>query len=279
MIKADSFRTADGVSLKLKIKDQSSSEWVIVTHGVGEQSGRHSYWLEDGFTDRNVLLWDLQGHGESTGKRGHVKAFDQYLSDLDQLISWLAKEQGMKKFNLFGHSMGGLIVARWILTRSQATRYPEKVILSSPATGGGGLVGEVFGVLPDLIYSRLLKLPTLGVSGLLPLSNLSHDPKVEKAYVSDKLNVLKVHTSLYFDLLRQAKATFSQSLGSRAPLLCIIGSEDIIVNRKKVIQHFTTVDKNCKLVVVNGGYHELYQEIPKYRDQFLKSIQDFLGKA
>lgn len=271
--------TKDNTKLSITIKDQSSSEWIIVTHGVGEHSGRHSYWLRDGFTDRNVLLWDHRGHGKSEGERGYAKDFDIYLSDLDDMIAYLAKNHNMKKFNLFGHSMGGLITARWVQKRKDAVLYPEKTILSAPATGGGGILGTILENIPGAVYSGLVSLPSLALSGMLPLNKLSHDPKVEKDYVSDPLNVLKVHSHLYFEILQKAKDTFSKPLQSRKPLMCIVGNEDVIINKDITVKFFTEIDKNGKLVVIPGAYHEMYMEVPEYNLPFEKNIQEFLGKA
>jgi alpha-beta hydrolase superfamily lysophospholipase len=95
--------------------------------------------------------------------------------------------------------------------------------------------------------------------------------------VNDKLNVLKVHTHLYFDLLNKAKETFSRSLRPKTPLMCIVGDGDVIINKDLVIKHFSEVDKMAKLVVVKEAYHELYHEIPEYYGIYTKSIQEFFN--
>src|SRR5512138_2748741 len=56
----------------------------IVLHGGGDHSGRYpalvSALVSAGF---EAALVDLRGHGQSDGRRWHVDAFSEYVSDFD----------------------------------------------------------------------------------------------------------------------------------------------------------------------------------------------------
>lgn len=264
------------VKISATILDRGLDKWVIVTHGVGEYSGRHEYWFGEDFKDYNIVLYDLRGHGESEGERGYVHDFDDYLKDLDALILFLKNELKMKEFALFGHSMGGLIVARWIQTHPHSEPYPFKTILSAPGAGAYGVLGVITHNIPDFLYDKLISLPSIPLGGILDLKKLSHREEVYMNYVSDPKMILKVHTHLYFDLLKKAKFTFSRPLNPHTPLLVIIGSQDVIVNSDLVQKFFKTTEKRAKLVVVQDGYHELYMESEEYYRQFINEIKSFL---
>lgn len=267
----------DNLKLSGTFLKRDSDKWMIVTHGVGEYGLRHKYWLGEEFKDFSILLYDLRGHGESEGDRGWVKDFDEYIKDLDSIISFLKTEYQMKEFCLFGHSMGGLIVARWIQTHKNSEHYPIKTILSAPGAGAHGKLGILTHLLPDKIYDKLISLPSLPIGGILDLTKLSHNEQVYLDYISDPKMITKVHSHLYFELLKKAKHTFSQALNPRSPMLVIIGSEDVIVNDSLVRKFFTSVEKKAKLVVVKDGYHELYMETEIYYRQFINEIRSFLN--
>jgi alpha-beta hydrolase superfamily lysophospholipase len=65
-----------------------------------------------------VIGIDNQGHGRSTGYRGHVNQFDDYVHDLLYVIQDEIEKHPESKdipVYLFGHSMGSLICIRTLL--------------------------------------------------------------------------------------------------------------------------------------------------------------------
>lgn len=270
-------RTFDGLRLHLTILNRGDFPWVVVTHGVGEHSGRHSYWLTDEFKNYNVALYDLRGHGLSEGERGNVRDFDDYLKDLDSVTDFLVSECGMKEFYLFGHSMGGLITARWIQTRKDRALYPKKTILSAPGAGTVGVLGLITSSIPSAIYQKLATLPSLPLGGMLDLTKLSHNPQVYQDYIHDPKNILKVHSHLYFDLLSKAKETFTRRLCPKTPLMVIMGSEDGVVSTSLVKSYFDRYEPESKFVLVEGAYHELYMETPEYFKKFADAVKSFFA--
>src|SRR3990167_8856677 len=101
----------DGVEISCQIKEMGGPIWLVATHGIGEHQERHQY-LSDIFGQYfNVFRYDLRGHGRSGGPRGDISSFGQYMEDLNELIQFLHQEYRMKRYVLFGHSMGALINA------------------------------------------------------------------------------------------------------------------------------------------------------------------------
>lgn len=266
----------DGTLLKCLIRETGSSQWLIVSHGLGEHSGRHEYLLKLFSQNFNIAIYDLRGHGKSGGKRAYVADFSEFLKDLHSVINYLKKEFSMTRYTLFGHSMGGLITAAYLQNMAPQDFYPEKVFLSSPAVAAPGLMGPLFSNAPKFLYDGLIKMPTLPLEGLLDLKRLSHDSRVYEAYIKDDLNQLKIHSKLFFEILKTARDVFSRPLRAECPLYVSIGTGDALVNPKILIEYFENIEKRALLKIIEGGYHELHNEIEKYRKPYLNFLRHSL---
>ncbi|MDX1439781.1 MAG: alpha/beta fold hydrolase, partial [Rubricoccaceae bacterium] len=112
--------TRDG--LKLLTREWQPDEpkaALLVVHGISEHSGRYARVASE-LTERGVAIhaYDHRGHGRSDGERVFVKSFDEYVRDLDEIISSVKAKTHELPFFLLGHSLGGLIVARYIVEHS-----------------------------------------------------------------------------------------------------------------------------------------------------------------
>ncbi len=167
---------------------------VLIVHGLGEHIGRYAHVAER--LNRwgwQVLGHDQRGHGVSGGARGDVPDAECLLRDLAQVIDHVRADPvlGRGPLLLLGHSMGGLVAARFVaggLAASCGGQLPmwfrpvDALVLSSPAL--------------DLGLSGLQRLklalgaglaPHLAVGNGLKPSWISRDPAVVKAYTSDPL--------------------------------------------------------------------------------------------
>lgn len=263
----------DGTLLKCLVRETGSAKWLIVTHGLGEHSGRHEYMLKLFSQNFNIAIYDLRGHGKSQGKPAYVEDFNHYLKDLQAVIDYLKKEFSLDQYTLFGHSMGGLITASYLQNMAKSELYPEKVFLSSPAVAGSGFLGQFFFHSPAMLLDNLVKLPTLPLQGILDLRKLSHDKRVYENYMNDDYTHKKIYTKLFFELLKASREVFSRPLRAECPLFASVGTEDALVHPKLVQKYFTEVEKSAQLKVVDGGYHELHNEIEKYRKPYLNFLR------
>jgi alpha-beta hydrolase superfamily lysophospholipase len=118
------------------------SAWgtVQIVHGLGEHIGRY----EAVAAVLNAAGWhvvghDHRGHGLSEGARGAVPAGPGLLGDLAQVHGPSARPG---RHLLLGHSMGGLVAARFVAEALQAEPAPwsrpvDGLVLSSPALDAG----------------------------------------------------------------------------------------------------------------------------------------------
>jgi acylglycerol lipase len=265
-----------GAEFNCLIHEKGSPVWLVATHGVCEHLGRHEY-LQTMFGDYfNIFQYDLRGHGLTAGKKAYIQDFREYIWDLEAIIDYLTEHYGMKRLILFGHSMGGLITANYVQTVADNHLYPEKVFLSAPAVATGGVAGDIMRFAPITITQTLASIPfSVPLGGLVDLKYLSHDTRVREAYIADELNSLKIHSKLALELVNASRQVFSKPLRCKTALYAAIGTEDKIVNYPAFKSYFETHAKGAQVLYVKDAYHEMHNEIEKYRTPYL----DFLKKS
>ncbi len=268
------FKMRDGVELHVDIRERGHDEWLIVTHGIGEHLKRHLY-INDLFSGRyNIVFYDLRGHGLSTGEDAYVADFNDFILDLEELLGVLRKRFRMESYVLFGHSMGALITSRFLQIKAQREFYPRKVFINAPPVGFSGVAGQVASWAPFALIDGLTKLPgSLKVGGLVDLNYLSHDPMIKKEYVDDELNHQKLHSKLAFELAKCSHETFSRPINPHCPAFVSVGSKDRIVSYSQLVSYFQVIEKNFDLQVIDGAYHEIHNEIEKYRAPYFKHLK------
>lgn len=267
----------DGTELHCEVFERGKKVWLIGVHGIGEHLGRHHYLRDVLGREINLFQFDLRGHGKSQGESSYIKNFWQYMDDLSEIVSFLQDYYKMEDYFLFGHSMGALIAAGAIQEKKLSIR-PKKVFLSAPPIGLGALLGQVINFLPRELFGLLANIPlSVRLKGLVDLNNLSHDPEIMQQYLDDSLTCKSLHSKLLLELVRTSKEVFSRPLRVEGHCACAMGSEDKIADLQSAVDYFSKVEKGVNFKVIDGAYHELHNEIKRYRDpyfEFLKSELD-----
>ncbi|MBT9505114.1 alpha/beta hydrolase [Rhodoferax sp.] len=229
---------------------------VILVHGLGEHAGRYDHVarkLNDwGFAVRG---YDQYGHGESGGPRGGLPTDNRLLDDLADVVdSTRARMDPETPLILLGHSMGGLVVGRFV---SLAMRPVEALIMSSPALDPG------LSAVQKLLVSVLPKIaPNLRVGNGLDASLISHDPAVVAAYQSDRLVHDRISGRLARFIAQEGAATVALAPRWKVPTLLIYAGSDKLVNPAGSRAFAAAAPKE----VVNAHcfeslYHEIFNEL------------------
>ncbi|MCM5679184.1 lysophospholipase [Schlegelella sp. S2-27] len=184
---------ADGTQLALRAwpaPETPARAAVLIVHGLGEHSGRYEHVAQRlrswGFA---VTGYDHRGHGRSQGPRGGLRHPHDLLSDLAAVVDHL-RAQGAAPLLLLGHSMGGLVVGRFV---ADALRPVDGLVMSSPALDIG-----LSALNRGLLAASHALAPNLQVPNGLNPTFVSHDEAVVKAYVDDPL----VHDKVTARLVR-----------------------------------------------------------------------------
>lgn len=250
--------TQDGLKLHLRRWPAGADArgTVQIVHGLGEHIGRYEHVARA----LNTAGWhvaghDQRGHGRSEGARGTVAHPLALLGDLAMVTDHL-RTPGRRV--LLGHSLGGLVAARFVAEGLQAhvarfARDFDALVLSSPALALGLTRGQrvLLAVLGRLA-------PNLRISNGLRPQWICRDPAVVVDYVNDPL----VHDRVTPRLVRFMvdNAAFVQALAPRwrLPTLLLWAGDDACVDPEGSKAFAAAAPSG---VLFKRCYRRLYHEI------------------
>ena len=228
---------------------------VIIVHGLGEHIGRYNHVAarlnEWGFSVRG---YDQCGHGESAGLPGSLPTDTRLLDDLADMVDNTRAQlpKGMPLL-LLGHSMGGLVVARFV---SLNMRPVDGVILSSPALDPGLSAFQklLVSVLPNIV-------PNLRVGNGVKPQFISHDPAVVIDYQSDRLVHDRISARLARFIATAGPATVACAPQWTVPTLLMYAGDDRLLNADGSRNFAATAPKDVVTTVCfDALYHEIFNE-------------------
>lgn len=231
---------------------------VLLVHGLGEHAGRYdsvAQRLNDwGFAVRG---YDQYGHGESGGVRGGLPSENRFLDDLADVVdSTRARMEPDTPLILFGHSLGGLVAARFV---SLGLRSVQALVLSSPALDPGLSAFQKF-----LLAVLTRFAPGWRVGNGLDPGLLSHDPAVVEGYRKDRLIHDRISGRLARFMVDAGVATLAQAAQWKVPTLLLYAGADRLV-RPAGSRAFAAaapkqaVNSHC----FEGHYHEIFNELDR----------------
>jgi len=273
----DPLRTDDGLEL-------ATSQWpaaqpargtVLLVHGLGEHAARYAavgaLLSQAGWT---VEAFDLRGHGRSPGARGAVPRAQAMLSDISQAVQRVrARHDG--PLVLLGHSMGGLLAARFVAEALQSQPAPwsrpvEALALSSPALDPG------MSAFQRILLRLGAWMPDRALSNGLKPEWISRDPQVVQAYSQDPLVHDRVTPRLVQAIVDDGALVRERAPIWRTPTLLLYAGADRCVAPAGSAAFAeaappSVVHTRC----YPGLYHEIFQE-PE-REQVLSELLRWLA--
>jgi alpha-beta hydrolase superfamily lysophospholipase len=265
-------RLSDGKILRgfIRSPGEHAKAGVIFVHGIGEHTGRYDNWVKK-FSEIGIACAgvDLPGHGRSDGKRGHIRNYKVTDGMLDILIREYRKTfPGIPVF-LYGHSLGGGIVLKYLID----SKPPVKgAIISSPYLK---LAFEppVFKVALARVMNFIF--PSLVQPTGLNANHISHDKMVVDKYVSDPMVHNKISVSLFNSATSAADFILKHAGEIDIPLYIIHGSDDHLTSPDGSRELASKAGKS-ELRIWEGGYHELHNEPVK--DEVFSEIISWIDR-
>lgn len=264
-------RLSNGQVLKGMIKSPGSRirSMIIMVHGLGEHIQRYDKWACNFLREDMAFTGiDLPGHGRSEGKRGHFRSYDDLYEIIDMLIKESKKTFPGIPVVLYGHSLGGLIVLDYLLTKQPSVKG---AIVTSP------LLRLAFE--PDKFRLMLASVMQYIMPGLIqPTSlvaeHLSHDGEIVDKYRNDPLVHGKVSVGVFYGMMKSANYVLSHASGLRVPALIMHGSDDLICSPSGSAD-FASKAEMADLKIWEGGYHELHNE--PFQDEVFSYILNWMN--
>ena len=246
---------------------------VLLVHGLGEHVGRYDHVArrlnEWGFAVRG---YDQYGHGESTGPRGGLTSDLRLLDDLADIVdATRAHLAAGRPLVLLGHSMGGLVAARFV---AMNLRPVDALVLSSPALDPG------LNAVQKLLLATLPSIaPDLRVGNGLDAQYLSHDPAVVAAYLADPRCHDRISARLARFIADGGPATVARAAHWSVPTLLMWAGSDKLVHPAgsrafAAAAPRAVVQSHC----FEPLYHELFNECPELADPVFDMLRQWLQR-
>ena len=250
---------------------ENANRTIIVVHGLGEHSGRYMN-LVNYFEGKktNFYLIDNRGHGKSEGKRGHVLLFGQYLDDLRIFVDRVREQEVAHDLFLLGHSMGGNIVANYLIQRDS---YFTGAILAAPGFRIAAKVNPVKKFMGE-VMSKIK--PSLPLPSGLDTSHLTHDPEVIREYENDPMVHKLVSARWFTQFIWAGDFAIRNAKSIHCPVLIMHGTDDKIVavsGSQEFFDNLETKKKDIKLF--DGFFHEIFNEVEKEKP--LSAVEEWIN--
>ncbi|PWW74378.1 hypothetical protein C7212DRAFT_283616 [Tuber magnatum] len=106
--------------------DQTSSKVIVFVHGLGANTTFYHPLLSPALLKHNLILYDLEGHGQTPTTASSITRIPTYVDDLENLMSSLPLSP-VPRISLVAHSFGCLIALTY------ASKHPlQNLILLGP---------------------------------------------------------------------------------------------------------------------------------------------------
>ena len=231
---------------------------VCLIHGLGEHTGRYEH-VGEALNKAGYALFgfDLRGHGQSGGPRGHFPSLDTVMQDIDQFVEFQKQNHPDLPIFIYGHSLGGLLTLTYVIQHGDG--------LNGVITTGAALRSALQEQGAKIAVTKILGLliPTMTIKSELAATGLSHDETVVQAYINDPLVHDKLSLGLGKAALTAIDLCFTHAKEFKPPLLIMHGKADKITfasGSEKFAELAGGTNKDVTLKLWDGMYHEIHNE-------------------
>lgn len=246
---------------------------VLLIHGYGEHANRYQH-VAAHFSQHNLNLFavDLTGHGQSSGKRGDIQSYDDYLDDVERLLDRVAKQnEADLPIMIYGHSMGGGIVLSYLLKRDTS-----KIKAAIATSSWIRLTAKV----PKLRLAMGKLLLRLGINvtekANLDVANLSRDPEVGKAYTNDPLVHASITARAFTNIVDNGEWLLENAQNLSTPTLIAHGNNDDVTDFEASKLFAERAGEIATFKVWPDCRHETQNELNK--EEVIAFYEQWLGK-
>jgi alpha-beta hydrolase superfamily lysophospholipase len=233
--------------------DQEIQAIVAMVHGLGGHSSLFhpavQYLVPQGYA---VYAFDLRGHGQSPGQRGHVNTWAEFRQDLHLFLQQIDQQQASYPCFLWGHSLGGTIALDYALRSPDALKG---LIVTAPALGKVQI--SPFKLALGYMLSRIV--PRFSLRLRLRNDVCLKNPDICTDYLQDPLRHDYGSARLATEFFATVGWIYQHISDLKIPLLLLHCQEDEVTLAEASRHFFQQVmfsDKEHR--EYSGCYHDLY---------------------
>lgn len=222
---------------------------VEIAHGMNEHKERYIDFMK--FLAKNgyaSFIHDHRGHGKSIKNNNDLGYFYEdnasyVVEDLHQINEYLKNKFKDKKIILFGHSMGSMIVRKYI--SKYAHTIDGLIVCGSPSKNNASKLGlKIVKLLKSIkgerYRSELVKKLMFGgfdKKGSEPNSWVCHNKEILKLYNEDELCKYTYTLNGYENIIKLMIDIYNPKIYNRnnldLPIYFIAGNDDPVIKSKK----------------------------------------------
>lgn len=248
------------------VEEQRGTAFLL--HGYFDHSGLYGHLikhcLQQGIA---VLIFDLPGHGLSSGNQASIKSFNQYSDAFLRVISEADYQQINRPWVSIGQSTGAAVIINGALENKYPLRDFEKSILLAP------LVYPRHWTRTSLLFALIRWFVP---STKRNFATNSHDQEfLDFIRTSDPLQSRRLPRDWVVAMIKYQKK-LRRSRTVDFPLSLIQGTDDTTVDWGRNIKLLETKFSGAKTYLINGGRHHLVNESKEFREAAFKLIDQAL---
>jgi len=243
---------------------------VVIVHGFNSHSGYYQ-WTAEQLTDSGYETYalDLPGRGKSDGERFYIADINEFVDNVDKLVSIVKAAHSGKPVFVLGHSAGGVLSCLYMLA------HQDRV---------NGFICESFAYqvpAPDFALAVLKGLSHIAPHAhVLKLKNedFSRDAAVVDFMNNDPLIAHEVQPTKTVEQLVLADERLKKELVNiEVPVFIIHGSMDK-ATKPSGSQYFydQSRSKDKTLKIYEGHYHDMLNDLDK--EVVMGDILNWLNK-
>jgi lysophospholipase len=240
---------------------------VFVLHGYFDHAGLYRHLIGH-LLERNyaVVMFDLPGHGLSSGSPAVIDSFDKYQSVL-RLVLALCQGVMPQPWHAVGQSTGGAILIDYLVHEDAESDEFDKVVLLAPLVRPKGW----FRV--SLLYRVLKPFRTVVRRSFSP--NSEDGQFLEFLKKKDPLQSRWLSV-IWVGALKHWISDIEAATPRNRKLLVIQGMADRTVEWRHNVPIIRHLFQNVKTAYIDGGRHHLVNESADKRDRMLRLIDSEL---
>jgi len=255
------WKTADGIEIFAKSWEPDNGEIkgvINLVHGMGEHIERYDH-VAEALTAKGYAVFgaDHRGHGKSGGNRGHIPGYDTILDDVELLLKKSAERYPGKPAFIYGHSMGGGVVANLLVRRRPAVKA---ALLSAPYFRLSVPQPKL-----KLMLGRMTQnlLPKLTLPTGLNADHISRDKQVVEKYKNDPLVHDKISAMMGISIVDAGEYAIAHASQVKVPTLVLHGTGDQLTSSDGSIAFSKNAGSEVEIRLYDQLYHEIHNEPEK----------------
>ena len=254
-------------------KNNKAKQAVIILHRGHEHSGRVTHIADALLNNKTqVFAWDARGHGLSPGERGYADNFGILVKDLDVFVQHIQKQYNLKieDIAIVAQSVGAVIASTWVHDYAPKIRA---LVIASPALRVKLYVPFAIPALRFATKFGVLKTVQSYVKSKL----LTHDPKRQQSYDTDKLITQQIATNILIGLYDASTRLIEDAGAITVPTLILTSGKDWVVRKDVQRRFFERLGSKTKVMhEFDDFYHDTLGELKA--EQAINIAKEFLDK-